>query len=637
MASEEVLNQNSADITVLDFPECVRLRKEMYLPNKTHAIYEIIDNAVDEHLAGFCSCIQVKVDANERITIVDNGRGIPVDKHSDPRYAHLTQAEVAFTVLHAGGKFKNKKGAYQTASAGLHGVGASCTNATSSEMTLTVFKNQKVYQAQFSKGLIVSNLSEIGTYDDETFSGTQVEFTLDNEVWQDEQIEYNRLEKRLKQLAYLNPGLMLSYTNEYKGFEKEEIFHYPYGVQSYVEELTQNKNPITETLYVNSVVDEVNMQLAIAYTEANSPDTYSFCNNVYTESGGDHLIGMHHGIAKAINDYALDKKILKEGQKFDISDCIEGVTAIISIIVKEAAFEGQSKAKIKMPYIRSIIRNYASETLFNFLDHNPSKAQAILDKVMLSQKARLAANKARESIRKQKGAVIGNPKGLAQCTEKDPSLCEIFIVEGDSAGGSAKDGRDRRTQAILPLFGKILNTEKSNSEAVEENLKLDELLKALKCGIGENFNIDQLRYHKIIIMADGDVDGLHIQILYITYFYRYMPEIIEQNMLYMAVPPLYRLEYSKTHAIYAYSDAERDQLIEEHGMPQAIRHYKGLGEMTPELLWETTMNPENRTLIQITIEDAEKAEEALTICMGKAVPPRRAFIEENALNAEIVL
>ena len=634
MANSEILNNDSADITVLEFPECVRLRKEMYLTNKTHAIYEIVDNAVDEHLAGFCNVIQVTIDANEHITVLDNGRGIPVDKHSDPRFAHLSQAEVALTVLHAGGKFKGKKGAYQTASAGLHGVGASCTNATSSAMTLTVYKNQKIYQAQFSRGLIVDHLKEVGAYE-EAFSGTQVEFDLDPEIWKEEEIEYGHLEKRLKQLAYLNPGLMLTYKCEKARHEKEENFYYPDGVRSYVDELAKNKNPLIETLYANSVIDEVNLQFSITYTEANSADTYSFCNNVHTEAGGDHLIGLHHGIAKAINDYAQDKKILKEGQKFEISDCLEGVVAVISIIVKEAAFEGQGKTKIKMSYVRPIVRNYVSETLFNYLDHNPSKAQAILDKVMLSQKARLAANKARESIRKQKGAVVGNPKGLAQCTETDPALCEIFIVEGDSAGGSAKDGRDRKTQAILPLFGKILNTEKSSDELVEDNAKLEELVKALKCGIGQDFDFSHLRYHKIIIMADGDVDGLHIKTLYLTYFYRYMPEIIKRNMLYMAVPPLYKLEYGKDKVHYAYSDAERDHIVQTEGSPEVIRHYKGLGEMAPDHLWETTMNPENRTLIQITIEDAEKAEEALSICMGKAVPPRRAFIEENALYAQI--
>lgn len=625
-----------ADITVLDYPECVRMRKEMYLSDKTHAVFEIIDNAVDEHLAGRCSAIQVQVDENEHITVIDNGSGIPVEKHSDPRYSHLSKAEVAFTVLHAGGKFGSKENSYATATSGLHGVGASCTNATSSMMALTVFKNKQIYQAQFEKGMITSNLKIIGDYI-EDFTGTQVEFDLDPEIWKDEKLDLKRLERRLKQLAYLNPGLTISYTSYENNGALE--FCYPEGVRSYVQELIANKTALTPIFYSNSVIDEVSVQFSFVYTDASSSDVYSFCNNVHTEAGGDHLIGFNHGVAKAINDYARDKKILKDGQKFDISDCLEGITGVISIVAKEVAFEGQGKSKIKMGYIRPIVRTYVAETLFNHMDHNPDEARTIIDKVMLAEKARLAANKAREGVRKQKDGLSGKAKGLKDCSEKDPALCEIYIVEGDSAGGTVKAGRDQKTQAVLPLFGKIINTEKTNDDKIFDNIKIEMLLKAIKVQIGEDFDISTLRYHKIIILTDADIDGEHIQILYITFFYRWLRPIIDAGMLYVGTPPLYRIDYGKNKHKYVYSDSERDSLIAEIELAgevvKYVQRYKGLGEMNADQLWDTTLDPEVRTLIQITVEDAEAAEEALEICMGKAVPPRRAFIEENALYAQL--
>lgn len=625
-----------ADITVLDYPECVRMRKEMYLSDKTHAVFEIIDNAVDEHLAGRCDTIQVLVDDKEHITVVDNGSGIPIEKHSDPRYSHLSKAEVAFTVLHAGGKFGSKDGSYATATSGLHGVGASCTNATSSSMILTVFKNHVIYQAQFQKGLIVDNLKAISAYQEE-FTGTQVEFDLDDEIWKDEVLDLKRLERRLKQLAYLNPGLTINYAS----CENDEalVFCYPEGVRSYVQELIANKKAITPIFYSNSIINEVSIQFSFVYTESNSSDVYSFCNNVHTEAGGDHLIGFNHGVAKAINDYARDKKILKDGQKFDNSDCLEGITGVISIVAKEVAFEGQGKSKIKMSYIRPLVKNYVAETLFNHMDHNPDEAKSILDKVMLAEKARLAANKARENIRKQKDGLSGNAKGLVPCQEKNPELCEIYIVEGDSAGGTVKAGREKKTQAVLPLFGKIINAEKTNDDKIFDNLKLEVLLKALKVEIGENFDISTLRYHKVIILTDADVDGAHIQVLYITFFYRWLKPIIDAGMLYVGTPPLYRIDYGKNKHKYVYSDGERDAFIAELELTgekiKYIQRYKGLGEMNADQLWETTLDPEVRTLIQITAEDAEAANEALEICMGKAVPPRRAFIEENAVYAQL--
>lgn len=629
---------DKVDITILDYPDCVRLRKEMYLSDKTHAIFEIVDNAVDEHLAGYCDTITVIVNHDESIKTIDNGRGISVDRHKDPRYSHLTEAEVAYTVLHAGGKFGGASHSYKSATSGLHGVGASVVNATSSKLTMNVFKEGNVYEACFSKGVITSPMKKIGTCDLE-LSGTQVQFLLDETIWLEETFDYKKLYRKLNQLAYLNPGLHIIYQNEIT--DESYQFYFENGIKSYVDMLVTSKKPIMDTLYQANTVQEVAMQFALAYSEDFSANTHSFCNNVATESGGDHLIGMHHGIAKAINDFALERKYIKEDERFDISDCLEGATAIIAITVKEVKFDGQGKSRIRMPYIKNIVKNNVFNICYHYLDAHPEEASKIIEKAFLAQKARFSAQKARENVRKQKQLGIGNAKGLAPCSEKDPELCEIYIVEGDSAGGTAKTARDKKTQAILPIFGKILNTGKNeiDIDKILDNDKLENLVKSLKCGIGDDFDISQVRYHRIVITSDADVDGAHIQTLYLAFFYRYYKPLIEAGYIYVSVPPLYKISVSKNkkeEIFYAYTDSEKDDYVIMYPLA-TVQRYKGLGEMMPEQLWDTVLNPETRTQIQITLEDAENAEEMMEVCMGKNVARRKTFIENNAIYAELVI
>lgn len=627
------------DIAVVEFPECVRIRTEMYLSDKAQAIDEIVSNSVDEYLAERCNYIQIIIDANEKVSVLDNGGGIPITKHKNPSYAHLSQAEVAFTTLHAGGKFGQEKGGYKNATGGLHGVGASCVNATSSWMLLTVYKNKKIYEAEFSKGIITKNLKQVQTYETD-FTGTQVEFVLDEEIWGNEKIDYKQLRKRLCQLAYLNTGLTIDYTNELT--QEKEVFYYEQGAKAYVEATVKESGDemLCTPIYTQTIANEVKIQFACTYTNSFSSHISSFCNNIHTEAGGDHLIGFNQGICTAICDYAIDKKIIKEDEKFENSDCLEGLYGIVSVIVSQPKFEGQSKSKIKMRFIRNIVKDVVYEAVFSFLDHNPSVAQIIMSKIQLSQKARLAAQHSRDMVRKNKKLITGKAKKLKPCSEKDPALCEIYIVEGDSAGGTAGNARNREIQAILPIFGKILNAEKADDLLVVDNKKLEELVKALECGIGEDFDVTKVRYHKIILLADGDVDGGHIVVLFLTFLYRFYRPLIEAGYVYVATPPLFSIKHSKDDIIYVLNEEKRDemlaQLLSENKKVIEVKRYKGLGEMNPEQLWETTLNPANRTLLQITLEDAEKAEEMLQICMGKAVPPRKAFIETNAQYAKII-
>lgn len=628
-------NNEQASITVLRFPDCVRLRRHMYINSKNHAIDEIVDNCIDEHFAGRCDSISVEIinaDGVEVVIVTDNGSGIPVTKHPDPEYKNLTQAEVAYTVLHAGGKFGSAgKDGYKTATGGLHGVGASCVNALSSKLFLTTYQKGVVYEAVFEKGKIISNMQPISEYT-EDFSGTQVKFILDDEIWGDEKFNFKHLAKRLKQIAYLNPKLTIVYSNEFT--QEEETFHYPEGVKSYVEKLSAEKSPLHSIEYYSDTIETFSIQCSFCYTQSFYPEIYSFCNNIATESGGDHLIGFNHGIQKAVNDYCIQNKLIKEDDKFEINDCLEGIVGVVSVIVVNPQFEGQGKTKIKMPGIRNAIKNYVAEKFFSYLDHHPEYVDAIVNRVLLAQKARISAQNARENARKTKDALQGNVKGLADCQEKDPALCEIFIVEGDSAGGSAKSGRNRKTQAILPIFGKILNTEKSVFSKVLDNVKIGSLIKALKCGIADEFDIKKLRYHKIILLSDADVDGYHIQTLYITFFYRYYREIIENGYLYIGQPPLFKIETKKEHW-YAYSDEEKEKIIQ--GIPNTnykVQRYKGLGEMNADQLWETTLNPEHRTLIRITLQDAEEAENMVTTCMSEDISSRKKFIEEYAKYAQ---
>lgn len=623
-----------AQISVLEFPDNVRLRRGMYLPSKDHAVSEIVDNGVDEGAAGYADTIIVTINQDQVVNVCDNGRGIPVTPHKDPKYKGLTQAEVAYTVLHAGGKFGTEDG-YKTITGGLNGVGASVVNALSEWLELEVYCDNKIHKCRFEKGHIVEHMREIGTYD-EDISGTSVTFKLDEPIWEGEQFDLKHIVNRLRQLSYLNPKLTFvanvdSTDKDGKPFKCEETFHHPTGLTAYIERLTKARTCLTPIFSATTTVDDMEITYSFVYTDAYNEDTRSFVNNINTDDGGDHLIGLRHGISGALNNYATENKI---NNKFEISDALEGVCGIISIKVKDPHFDGQSKAKIKMPWIRGAIREFVTSTVYATLDANPDVAKIIVDKALLAQKVRNQAAKVRDAIRKSKSLVEGKPEKFADCQSKDPKESEIWIAEGDSAGGSLKSARDRRTQAILPIFGKILNVKKSNLADVLKNPKLLDLLKALKCGIAEEFDIEKLRYHKIILASDADVDGAHIATLFITFFYLYLREIIEAGYLYISLPPLYKIEQGKTK-VYAYSDEEKDQIVASLTGNYNVQRYKGLGEMMPEQLWETTMNPEVRTLIQVTVEDAEAALEILDICMGEKVEPRKNFIVENALIANL--
>jgi len=632
------MNQQ-AQVTFKDYPENVRKRKEMYLPNIDYMLYEIIDNAVDEASAGNCNTIAITVFDNV-VKISDNGSGIPItipkDKKTREKFPGLSQAEIAFTTLHAGGKFGDKNG-YQTATGGLHGVGASCVNALSENMKLSSYSKGKKHSVLFSRGVITKKLHLEEDSIDRT--GTDVTFIADSEIWGNEKYDLVKINKRLKQLAYLNAGIIF-----YVHFEAEdkngtfvkikEEYCFEDGIKAYIKEKLKDKKTLSPILNKTVVIQDeelgdIELSLATTYTDAYTSDINSFVNNIPTENGGDHEVGFKMGINEAIKKYIYNNK---KNIFFEASDTREGLTSIISLKVKEPKFEGQSKSKINMPKIKILTKGIVQELFYNFLDHNPNEATIILNKIENAAKARLAAKKARENIRKTKNLIDSSlPGKLADCSEKNPELCEIYIVEGDSAGGSAKQARDRKTQAILPIFGKVLNTERAKLNDVINNEKLKDLLKAIKTGIGPEFNIERLRYHKIILMSDADVDGEHIMTLYLTFFYRYLRPLIEKGHLYLACPPLYKVTKGK-NIDYLYSDKELEAYDKEGAN---IQRYKGLGEMNPQQLWSTTMNPNTRKLIQINIEDIDLAEEMLMICMGEKVEPRRKFIEENALYAKI--
>lgn len=667
--AEDVKTVTQAEIEVKEYPECVRIRKGMYLPNKDHSVFEIVDNSVDEYAAGRCSAIAVAI-IDGKVTVEDNGGGIPIAKHK--KFPGLTQAEVAYTVLHAGGKFGGE-GSYKTSTGGLHGVGASVVNALSKRLSLTVKTGGNKYQAVFEKGIIVENMHLIEEGLDPADTGTEVSYELDDTIWnEEEKFDLKRIKKRLQQLAYLNPGLLFylyidSDDKDGKRVKLEEQFEFPNGLKSYIDKLTDKKVKITDVVSLSTKTNEIEVNVAFAYSDSYSEEIYSFCNNINTEGGGDHLTGFKTGFTKAINDYITSSKT---NLNFESEDTREGLVAIISIkMINAPEFEGQGKGKLKSPLARNAVKQAVEEAVFEYLDHNPDQAKVIIEKINSASKAREAAIKARNASRKVKDLIEGGTPGkLASCSEKDPAKCEIYFVEGDSAAGSAKQGRDRKTQAILPVFGKILNVEKKRLHVVLSSEKIRDMVKALKCGIGDEFDINKIRYHKIILMSDADVDGYHIRILNITFFYRYMREVIEKGMLYAAMPPLYKItfkgsysdeqliaiynasgkEYNpetdekalkkikKTKIFYAYSDEQKNIMLsllnENDG---EIQRYKGLGEMNPEQLWETTMNPEDRRLLQITLEDAELADEAISICMGEVVEPRRNYIVENALYAKI--
>ena len=621
-------------IQVLEGLEAVRKRPGMYIGSISvrglhHLVYEIVDNCVDEALAGYCSHINVVIEKGNIISVEDDGRGIPVDIH--PK-THISAAETVYTVLHAGGKFGGDSG-YKV-SGGLHGVGASVVNALSEWTEVTIQRDGGIYEMKFNRGKTVESLKRIG---DSKKTGTKVRFLADDTIFETLEYEYDTLEERFREMAFLNKGLEITITDERNEEDiKKSTFLFEGGLNSFVEYLNKAKEKINTTPIYIEKDGEVPTEIAIQYTTAYSENIYTFVNNINTIEGGTHLEGFKRGITKVFNDYARNHNILKDKDgNLQGDDIREGMTAIISVKVKEPQFEGQTKTKLGNSNVSSVVQSLVVEALSSFLEENPSVA--ILEKCISASRAREAARKARELIRRKSALETTTlPGKLADCSEKDASQCEVYIVEGDSAGGSAKQGRDRRFQAILPLWGKMLNVEKARADKIYGNDKLNPVILAVGAGIGKDFDITKIRYGKVIIMADADVDGAHIRTLLLTFFFRYMRPLIENGNVYLAQPPLYKLSKKGMQDIYCYTDedlAKAYKEIEEKGIAReqiGIQRYKGLGEMNPEQLWETTMDPTKRILIKVTMEDAIKADQIFTVLMGDEIGPRREFIEKNA-------
>ncbi len=643
MSSEEIeLNSthtdheyNASEIQVLEGLEAVRKRPGMYIGSTSssglhHLVYEIVDNAIDEALAGYCDHITVDILEGDVIRVTDNGRGIPVDIQAQTGKPAL---EVVYTILHAGGKFGG--GGYKV-SGGLHGVGASVVNALSEWLEVRVHKNGNIYEMKFARGNVTQAMTIIGSTD---HTGTEVVFKPDPEMFEDTVYDYETLHTRMREEAFLNAGLKITISDQRPGHEQADSMCYEGGIREFVTYINRNKTPIhPEVVYMSGSRDDAMAEIAFQYTEAYNEIIVSFANNVHTPEGGMHEEGFKRALTTVLNAYGKKMNLLKGEDKVSGEDCREGLTCIISVKLTEAQFEGQTKAKLGNSEIRTMVNALVSDKLEQFLEENPAVGKAILDKAMTASRAREAARRARENIRRKTaldGATL--PGKLADCYERDPALTEIYIVEGDSAGGSAKQGRDSRFQAILPLWGKMLNVEKARADKVYGNDKLTPVITALGAGLGDEFDADKLRYHKVVIMADADVDGAHIRTLMLTFFFRFMRPLIEKGYVYAAVPPLYKLVRGKNTRV-AFSDAERDAISAElrGDNPNAkvdISRFKGLGEMNPEELWETTMNPETRTLKRITMEDAVKADEIFTLLMGEKVEPRREYIEQNAEKA----
>lgn len=621
-----------AQIEQKDFPECVRIRRGMYISNLNQMVTEIVDNSVDEHFAGYCNAIAVAV-IGDTITVQDNGRGIPVTPL--PNDPNKTQVEQAFTTLHAGGKFGGE-GGYSKKTSGMHGVGGSCVQALSESMSIEISCYGQKHRIDFEKGYVTEKTRVIEELEDPNETGTSVSFIPDKEIWKDsDPLNIPALKRRLKQIAYLNPGLTIYMYIDTEGYKFEESFLYPEGLKTYVEELTAKRASISDVVGLNTTINEVDVQIAMAYTEAYNTELYSFCNNMATIDNGDHLTGFTMGINQAVKKYMEQYKIDFELKSEDVK---EGLVGVISVRVADPIFEGQAKTKLKMISVRNIVKGATEEVILDFFDKNPNVAKAILNKIELASKARIAAQKARESQRKSKSSTDGNSVKLSNCSSKNPAECEIFIVEGDSAGGTAKQGRDRRTQAILPIFGKILNAEKQRLEKILDSDKIKEFSKASKIQLGEHCDPSTSKYHKIIIMTDADVDGAHIGCLWLTLFYRYMRPIIEEGFLYFACPPLYKMTYKNgknVQIVYAYSDEELNNISKEKGTPFNIQRFKGLGEMNADQIWDTTMNPETRKLVKVTAKDAEAAEEYISLCMSDNSNARREWIMENSEYANV--
>ena len=623
---------NAAEIQVLEGLEAVRKRPGMYIGSTSasglhHLVYEIVDNSIDEALAGFCTDIHVTINDGNTITVSDNGRGIPVDIQAQTGRPAL---EVVFTVLHAGGKFGG--GGYKV-SGGLHGVGASVVNALSEWLTVQVHKDGKIYEMRFSRGHITQEMRIVGETD---YTGTTVTFKPDPEMFDTLDYEYETLHTRMREQAFLNAGLRITITDARPGREQSEAMCYEGGIREFVTFINRNKTPLhEEVIYLSGAKGDSTAEIAIQYNDGYNETIVSFANDIHTPEGGMHETGFKAALTRVLNSYGLKYGMIKEGDKVSGEDVREGITAVISVKLTEAQFEGQTKAKLGNAHIRTLVDSIVNDQLAVYLEEHPMVARTILDKAMTANRAREAARKARESIRRK--TVLGGaamPDKLRDCNENNPELTELYIVEGDSAGGSATAGRDSRFQAILPLWGKMLNVEKARVDKVYGNDKLQPVIIALGAGIGEEFDENKLRYHKIIIMADADVDGAHIRTLLLTFFFRYMRPLIEEGYVYSAVPPLYKLTRGKTSRV-AYSDEERDRISAEMrgGNPNVtinISRFKGLGEMDAHELWETTMDPTTRTLRRITLDDAVKADATFTVLMGEKVEPRKEFIERKA-------
>ena len=623
---------NASEIQVLEGLEAVRKRPGMYIGSTSasglhHLVYEIVDNAIDEALAGYCTDITVTINEGDTITVTDNGRGIPVDIQAQTGRPAL---EVVFTVLHAGGKFGG--GGYKV-SGGLHGVGASVVNALSEWLTVQVHKDGKIYEMKFSRGNITQEMKVIGETD---HTGTTVTFKPDPEMFDTLEYDYETLHTRMREQAFLNAGLRITISDARPGREKSEAMCYEGGIREFVTYINRNKTPLhEEVIYLSGAKGDSTAEIAIQYNDGYNETLVSFANDIHTPEGGMHETGFKAALTRVLNAYGLKYGMIKEGDKVSGEDVREGITAVISVKLTEAQFEGQTKAKLGNAHIRTLVDSIVSDQLAVYLEEHPMVARTILDKAMTANRAREAARKARESIRRK--TVLGGaamPDKLRDCNENNPELTELYIVEGDSAGGSATAGRDSRFQAILPLWGKMLNVEKARVDKVYGNDKLQPVIIALGAGIGEEFDENKLRYHKIIIMADADVDGAHIRTLLLTFFFRYMRPLIEEGYVYSAVPPLYKLTRGKTSRV-AYSDEERDRISAEMrgGNPNVtinISRFKGLGEMDAHELWETTMDPTTRTLRRITLDDAVKADATFTVLMGEKVEPRKEFIERKA-------
>ena len=633
MTAPDVKQQqyNAEQIQVLEGLDPVRKRPGMYIGTTGpkglhHLVYEVVDNSIDEALAGYCKNISVVIQNDNSIVVEDDGRGMPVDLHPKLK---IPAVEVIHTVLHAGGKFGG--GGYKV-SGGLHGVGASVVNALSEVMEVEIKRNGNVYKQTYARGKTMTELTIVGESGNKT--GSRTMFKPDAEIFEELEFSYETLEHRLREMAFLNKGIKILLKDERDGEKKQELFHYEGGIREFVKHMNKNKEVIhPDVIYFEYQKKEMEIEIAMQYTDRYSELILSYANNINTTEGGTHMIGLRSALTRVFNDYARKNKFIKDNEEaLSGEDVREGLTAIVSVKLLNPQFEGQTKAKLGNSEMRGFVETTTNENLTAFLEENPQQARIILDKCLRAARAREAARKARDLTRR-KGVLdsIALPGKLSDCSEKDPALSEIFLVEGDSAGGTAKSGRDRKRQAILPLRGKILNVEKARLDKILNSEEIKNMITAFGCNIGADFNIEKLRYHKIIIMTDADVDGAHIRTLLLTFFYRYMQPLIEGGYVYAAQPPLYRTQKGK-EVYYTYSEKEQEKLLNEIGRTgiKSPQRYKGLGEMDAEQLWETTMDFDRRTLVQITVDDMTAADEIFTVLMGDKVPPRRKFIEDNA-------